>query len=102
MAKVVIHHNGQQLATQVKPGGRILQAAYKLGLDAEGFGDCGGNCCCSTCHVEIVNDAAFPAIKNAEATLLETVPNIKPKSRLACQLVVEPHHTLIELNWLGP
>lgn len=53
-------------------------------------GQCGGECACSTCHCYV--DAEWldrlPTKSAAEANLLDFVWDLKPESRLACQLII--------------
>lgn len=50
--------------------------------------DCGGACACATCHVYI--DPAWEAVvgqaDDVEAMTLDMAPNLKPESRLSCQI----------------
>jgi len=51
---------------------------------------CGGMALCATCHVEVIEGAKeLPPISDAELDILDTVPNARPNSRLACQLRVD-------------
>lgn len=76
--------------TTLEKGERVLTAAYRLGLDELGFGECGGNCVCSTCHVFVEKGAeCFPETTEPEEDLLDTVFNYQSNSRLACQLVLQ-------------
>jgi len=48
---------------------------------------CGGMALCATCHVEVVSGFdSLPEISNDEYAMLDTLPNITPRSRLSCQL----------------
>lgn len=48
---------------------------------------CGGMALCATCHVEVTSGfEQLPEIGNDEYAMLDTLPNITPTSRLACQL----------------
>lgn len=91
MAKLTIKlSDGTTHETTLDVGQRVLTAAYALGLDERGFGECGGNCVCSTCHVFLEKGAeVFPATTDAEEDLLDTTFNYQPNSRLACQLVLK-------------
>ncbi len=85
--------------TTLKPGQRVLAAGYMLGYDEIGFGECGGSCICSTCHVKLLQ-GDFPAPGPAEIDRLDTVPVIHANSRLACQLVVTDQ-PVIDVEWMG-
>lgn len=51
---------------------------------------CGGMALCATCHVEVLDGAQqLPPINDAEADMLDTLPDAGFASRLACQLRVD-------------
>ena len=56
------------------------------GIDA----DCGGACACATCHVYV--DAAWlpklPQRQDMESQMLDLAIEVKPNSRLSCQIKV--------------
>ena len=92
--QVIFQVGAEQLTTTLNPGERVLKAALKLELDARGFGECGGNCVCSTCHVYVTQGAEhFPAPEYEEQQTLDTVFQPQLNSRLACQLVVPANVT---------
>lgn len=48
---------------------------------------CGGMALCATCHVEVITGFEnLVEISDDEYAMLDTLPNITPTSRLACQL----------------
>lgn len=50
---------------------------------------CGGIALCATCHVAVLEGAdKLPDLNDAEADLLDTLPDADSDSRLACQLRV--------------
>lgn len=58
------------------------------GIDA----DCGGACACATCHV-YVDEAwreAVGAASEMEADMLDFAFEVRPESRLSCQIRVRP------------
>ena len=85
------------------PAQRLYAMGYKAGLDALGFGDCGGQCVCASCHVR-VKTGVFAPMKSDEQELLDTLPQVWPDSRLSCQLQVgeqKDSDGLIEVLWVG-
>lgn len=69
-------------------GVTILQAAQENGIEMEGA--CEGNMACSTCHV-IVSDDFFDKLPEAtedEEEMLDLAIDLRPTSRLGCQLMV--------------
>ena len=82
-----IEHNGKEHVVDVPEGWSVMEGAVKNlvpGIDA----DCGGACACATCHV-MVDDAflkRIPPKSDMEETMLDFAPDVKPTSRLSCQL----------------
>lgn len=73
-----------------------LQAPTDMGLSLMEFlkgyeydilATCGGLALCATCHVEVIEGFdTLNEISNDEWSMLDTLPNITPTSRLSCQL----------------
>ena len=69
----------------------VMDGAKNNGIDGIAA-DCGGACACATCHV-YVDDAFVPKIPAAtdmELGLLDAVGDLRPNSRLSCQINVRP------------
>lgn len=89
MAKVTFIVENEHHEIELAVGETLLKGGLKLNLDENGFGNCGGNCVCSTCHVYVKSGGesfAEPSID--EEDLLEPLPNLEDNSRLACQLKI--------------
>jgi 2Fe-2S ferredoxin len=92
MTKIVfIEFNGTEHVVDAAPGTSIMQAAINNlvpGIEA----DCGGLCACATCHGYV--DAAWAdklAPKSrGESDLLSNASNVRPESRLTCQIPIKP------------
>jgi ferredoxin len=97
MPKVVITFKDKRYETEVAKGLNVLIGAWNVGLDEMGFGDCGGNLVCASCHVR-VKSGTFPDMKLDEKYTLEELPVIHADSRLACQLRVSED---CEVEWQG-
>jgi ferredoxin, 2Fe-2S len=90
MAKITfIQPDGSQQTVEAKPGTTVMEAAKQnkiAGIEAE----CGGACACATCHVYV--DAAWLAAadkpKTIEEDMLDFAFDVRPESRLACQIKV--------------
>ncbi|WP_404480461.1 2Fe-2S iron-sulfur cluster-binding protein [Novosphingobium sp. BL-52-GroH] len=92
MAKVTyVDHTGAAREVDVAVGENVMRGALYNGI--EGItGECGGGLSCATCHCyvdEAWMEAAGGPSSEAEAELLESAAaEVKPASRLSCQLVV--------------
>jgi 2Fe-2S ferredoxin len=83
-----IEHDGTAHTVEVADGTSMMEGAVSNGvpgIDA----DCGGSCACATCHVHV--DAAWteavgPPASESEAELLQLAPEVRPDSRLSCQI----------------
>lgn len=101
MAKVTfILPNGVSRVTEVGVGSRLVSGAFALGLDDAGFGECGGNCCCGTCHVRVKQGRFLPPAADEQA-VLDTFPRVFPDSRLACQLTVREDTGDVLAEWVS-
>lgn len=94
MPKVTyIEFNGAEHVVDVPEGENVMRGAIYNGV--EGItGECGGGLSCATCHCYV--DEAWTAkvggpSSEVEAELLESAAaEIKPNSRLSCQIEMTP------------
>jgi 2Fe-2S ferredoxin len=84
-----IDEHGKEREAEVPVGWSVMEGAVKNlipGIDA----DCGGACACATCHVYV--DPAWagklPPRQDMEETMLDFAQDVKPTSRLSCQIKV--------------
>jgi 2Fe-2S ferredoxin len=90
MPKIIfVDHAGKERTIEARTGESVMETAVKNGvpgIDA----DCGGACACATCHVYV--DEAFTgkidAQQEMEKSMLDFAENVKPNSRLSCQIRV--------------
>ena len=90
MAKIsFVDHSGESRTIEVESGATVMEAAIRNaipGIEAE----CGGACACATCHVYV--DAAWQEKVGAptpmEEDMLDFGYDVKPNSRLSCQIKV--------------
>lgn len=61
---------------------------------------CGGMALCATCLVQVLEGEAYQEASDAEWDMLDTLPQVKEGSRLACQMPIEPamHNLVIRLG----
>jgi len=83
-----IQPDGSPRTVDVADGWSLMQGAITHGVDGI-VGECGGSCACATCHCYV--DAArlgdLPPAADGERAMLEAVAaELRPNSRLACQI----------------
>ena len=87
MVKVTfITANDERITADGNEGDQLLRLAQAAGLPLEGT--CEGQMACSTCHVIVARDwfgQLLPATEDEE-DLLDLAADVRPTSRLACQI----------------
>jgi 2Fe-2S ferredoxin len=94
MVKITyIESSGTRHEVTAEPGLTVMEAAVKNnvpGIEAE----CGGACACATCHVYVdeawVEKTGQP--QQMEEDMLDFAFDVRPTSRLSCQIRVKPEH----------
>ena len=90
MAKVTyIEFNGKEHVVDVDPGYSVMQGAINNNVRGV-IAECGGACSCATCHV-YVDDAWSEKLEQKteeEVAMLDAVVDLRPNSRLSCQIKV--------------
>lgn len=82
-------HDGQEFSVDAQVGSTVMENATRNGvpgIEAE----CGGACACATCHV-YVDEAAMGKVGTPdpmEEDMLDFAYEVKPNSRLSCQIKV--------------
>lgn len=86
---IYIEPSGSRRKVDVTSGWSLMQGATANGVDGI-IGECGGSCSCGTCHCYI-DESALAKLSPpgaAEIDTLDTVAaELKPNSRLSCQIV---------------
>ncbi len=88
MAKAVfIDHLGRRSEVEALPGRTLMQVAVDHGVDGI-LGDCGGACSCATCHAYVDQPwlARLEPRSDTERFMLEAASDVRPDSRLCCQI----------------
>lgn len=84
-----IEPNGLSHETDAPVGRSLMQVALDNLIESIAA-ECGGSCSCGTCHCYIdepwLEDAGAP--DEMEQALLEGLQELKPNSRLSCQVIV--------------
>ena len=88
MNVTVTDRDGAAHRLAAEEGGKLMEVIREAGLPIRA--ECGGNCICSTCHVYV--DEAWidrlPARSNDEVETLDLAVEVRPTSRLSCQIVM--------------
>ena len=87
MPHVVVHGPTGDTTLTGKPGETMMQVARAAGLPI--LGECNGSLACATCHVIVDPTWAdkLPPVSDDEEAMLDTVFDLKPTSRLSCQIL---------------
>ncbi len=94
MPKIIyIEHNQTRHEVIAESGFTVMEMAIRNavpGITAE----CGGACACATCHVYV--DEGWKARtgepSQMEEDMLDFAHDVRPTSRLSCQIKVKPEH----------
>lgn len=88
MQIIVTDQEGTVHELEALEGWRVMEVIRDWGLNVKA--ECGGACSCATCHVFV--DAEWEDRLNPptdeEEDMLDSVPDIRPNSRLSCQILM--------------
>ncbi|WFU05774.1 2Fe-2S iron-sulfur cluster-binding protein (plasmid) [Rhizobium sp. CB3171] len=85
----IIAFDGARFELEAEPGSTVMENAIRNSV-AGVVAECGGACACATCHVYIDGEwveRVGPA-NSIEAEMLNFALDVKPASRLSCQLTL--------------
>ena len=102
MVKVTfVTTGGERVTAEGQPGDQLLTVAQAAGMPLEGT--CEGQMACSTCHVIVSRDwfSQLPPATEDEEDLLDLAADIRPTSRLACQIELTPALNGLEVRIPG-
>ncbi len=86
-----IDSKGTARTVEAEVGSTVMETAIRHKVP-EIVAECGGACACATCHV-YVDEAFMPAVgkpQSMEEDMLDFAYDVKPNSRLSCQIKVTP------------
>lgn len=90
MAKITyVEFSGKEHVVDAPTGYSVMEGAINNNVRGV-IAECGGACSCATCHV-YVDDAWIDKLEkksDLEDAMLEAVCDVKPNSRLSCQIKV--------------
>jgi 2Fe-2S ferredoxin len=91
---IFIEPDGTRREIAAEIGESAMEAAKRNAIDNI-LAECGGSCICATCHVYVPAESAhlLSAPETVELETLEfTAENVRPESRLACQIKLAQAH----------
>ena len=86
-----VDSHGQARTVEGETGSTVMETARRNDIP-EIAAECGGACACATCHV-YVDPAWVDKVGKAEPMeedMLDFASDVKPNSRLSCQIRVKP------------
>jgi 2Fe-2S ferredoxin len=86
---VVIDRDGRRHEVEGLDGWRVMEIIRDQGLPIKA--ECGGAASCGTCHVYVDPawmDRLYPMREDEEDRLVEDAFEVKPSSRLSCQILM--------------
>src|ERR1700728_4337847 len=95
---IFIEPDGTRCEVAAEVGESAMEAARRNAIDNI-LAECGGSCICATCHVYVAAESAH-LLAPPEAMELETLEftaeDVRPESRMACQIkLTEAHNGLV-------
>lgn len=84
-----IEADGNVRNVSTEPAGTLMAAALSAGIGGI-LAECGGNCCCGTCHVYVDPQwcPRLPGPADDECDMLSLSDAATGNSRLACQIAL--------------
>lgn len=97
----IVDRNGQKhivdAPTDMNMNVMELIRSYELAEEGT-IGICGGMIMCASCQCYVLNDIEIPAMQAEEEAMLSETYNVKPNSRLSCQIFIEDKMDGLELE----
>jgi len=87
MKIIVTDQAGETHELEGLEGWRVMEVIRDWGLDIKA--ECGGACACATCHVYVEGEwlDVVGAPGDEEEDMLDSVGDVRPNSRLSCQIL---------------
>jgi len=84
----VTDQDGAEHELEGLEGWRVMEVIRDWGLNIKA--ECGGALSCATCHVFVDPDwfARLAPRSDEEEDMLDSVPDVRPTSRLSCQILL--------------
>jgi 2Fe-2S ferredoxin len=88
---IYVAHDGTRTTLDIAEGENVMHGALYNGVEGI-VGECGGALACATCHCYIddawTDKVGGPASAEEQDMLENTAAEVKPSSRLTCQVIV--------------
>lgn len=86
-----IDSEGTARTVEAEQGATVMETAIRNGIPGI-EAECGGACSCATCHVYVDEEweDAAGAPQPMEEDMLDFAYDVRPNSRLSCQIRVKP------------
>jgi 2Fe-2S ferredoxin len=84
----VTHSDGTEHTLEALAGWQVMEILRDHGFPVKA--ECGGACCCATCHVYIAPEwlGRIPSMGEEEEVMLDSALQVRDNSRLSCQIVM--------------
>ena len=92
MTKITfVQQDGERIETEAQNGATVMETAIMNGIPGI-IAECGGACACATCHVHVSEEwkARVGDPSPMEEDMLDFAFDVRPTSRLSCQIRVTP------------
>ena len=91
MPRIVVnaHDGGTKDVVEADQGVSVMRAVVDGGVRGL-LADCGGNLSCATCHAYVAEDwlGRIEPPSDMEQAMLECAIDVRPNSRLTCQIIL--------------
>ena len=90
--------DGKEHVLEALEGWRVMEIIRDYGLPIKA--ECGGACCCATCHVYVDPEWVdrIPEMREDEENMLDEAMNVMDTSRLSCQIILTPELDGLEVT----
>ena len=80
--------DGAETTVEALNGWQLMEVLRDYGFPIKA--ECGGACCCATCHVYVDEDwlGRIPPMGEEEEVMLDSALDVQDNSRLSCQIVM--------------
>jgi 2Fe-2S ferredoxin len=87
MKIIATDRNGKTREIAGRKGWTVMELLREAGLPIAA--ECGGACACATCHVYVEDGwyEKLPPPSEAEIDMLDMALEVRPNSRLSCQII---------------